>query len=183
MPHFHDEEFRLRTPGFDEIHKKLDRRNFLVKTSLGLGSLAIGSLLGARGFSGARPATGPPAISAPGAEAEMLAKLPHFIPRAKRIVYLFMAGGPSQFETFDYKPKLLQLAGQDLPDSVRNGQRLTGMSASQSILPVVPSIFKFGQYGKEGTWVSELLPHTAKVVDDLCIVKSLYTEAINHDPA
>src|SRR3546814_832577 len=99
------------------------------------------------------------------------------------IVYLFMAGGPSQFETFDYKPKLGNLAGQDLPDSVRTGQRLTGMSASQSSLPMVPSIYKFQQHGKTGTWVSELLPHTARVVDELCIVKSLHTEAINHDPA
>src|SRR3546814_60107 len=139
----------------------------------------MGSLRGAKMFSGARANPG----NTLSPEAEMLRRIPHFIPKAKRIVYLFMAGGPSQFETFDYKPKLVNLAGQDLPDSVRNGQRLTGMSASQSSLPMVPSIYKFQQHGKTGTWVSELLPHTARVVDELCIVKSLHTEAINHDPA
>ncbi|HET9487945.1 MAG TPA: DUF1501 domain-containing protein, partial [Chryseosolibacter sp.] len=113
----------------------------------------------------------------------MLKAIPHLVPKAKRVVYLFMSGGPSQFETFDYKPELIRMAGQDLPDSVRKGQRLTGMSASQSMLPVAPSIYKFSQHGKSQTWVSELLPHTARVVDDLCIVKSMYTEAINHDPA
>src|SRR5690606_3625793 len=94
-----------------------------------------------------------------------------------------MAGGPSQFETFDYKPKLVDLFGQELPGSVRQGQRLTGMSANQSSLPIAPSAFKFNRHGKSRTWVSELLPYTASVVDELCIVKSLYSEAINHDPA
>ncbi|HVV71637.1 MAG TPA: DUF1501 domain-containing protein [Verrucomicrobiae bacterium] len=108
---------------------------------------------------------------------------PHFPPKAKRIIYLFMAGGPSQLETFDFKPLLNQRNGEDLPESVRMGQRLTGMSGNQAILPLAGSIFKFNQYGKSGAWVSELLPHTSKVVDDLCIVRSMYTEAINHDPA
>jgi hypothetical protein len=94
-----------------------------------------------------------------------------------------MSGGPSQFETFDYKPALAGMFGKGLPDSVRQGQRLTSMSANQSILPVVPSLYKFSQHGHTRTWVSELLPHTAAVVDDLCIVKSMFTEAINHDPA
>src|SRR3546814_14135368 len=96
------------------------------------------------------------------------------------IVYLFMAGGPSQFETFDYKPKFVNLAGQDLPDSVRNGQRLTGMSASQSSLPMVPPIYTFRQHGKTGTCLSALIPHTARVVDELCIINSLPTGGNNH---
>lgn len=187
MSHFHEHEeaFIPDSPELREIDRKLNRRNFLVKTSLGLGSLAVGSLLGAKMLPGAArlAGAGPAGASGLSPEAEMLSRLPHFAPKAKRIVYLFMAGGPSQFETFDYKPKLAKMAGQDLPDSVRNGQRLTGMSASQSILPVAPSIFTFQQHGKSGAWVSELLPHTARVVDDLCIVKSLFTEAINHDPA
>jgi hypothetical protein len=171
----HDEPFRLHTPEFEKLNNRLNRRNFLIRTSLGLGALATGSLLLAKGKSRERLAN---------AEvSDLLTGLPHFTPRAKRIVYLFMSGGPSQFETFDYKPGLVSLAGQDLPDSVRNGQRLTGMSASQSKLPMAPSIYRFDQHGKSGTWVSELLPYTAGVVDDLCIVKSVYTEAINHDPA
>ena len=107
----------------------------------------------------------------------------HVPPRAKRIIYLFMAGGPSQMETFDYKPVLTQRNGEQLPDSVRQGQRLTGMSGNQASLPLAGSRFGFTRHGANGTWVSDLLPHTAKVVDDLCIVRSMYTEAINHDPA
>jgi hypothetical protein len=107
----------------------------------------------------------------------------HVPPRARRVIYLFMAGGPSQMETFDYKPVLNQRNGEQLPDSVRRGQRLTGMSGNQASLPLAGSRFGFGRHGANGTWVSDLLPHTAKVVDDLCIVRSMYTEAINHDPA
>ena len=176
----HDDEFRLHSPDFDPLNKKWDRRTFLTKTSLGLGALAVGSLLGKGLFAGT-----PGSVSNPSAdlEADILKALPHFAPKAKRVVYLFMSGGPSQFETFDYKPGLIKLAGQGLPDSVRKGQRLTGMSANQSILPIVPSIYKFNQYGQSRAWISELLPHTAEVVDDLCFVKSLYSEQINHDPA
>jgi hypothetical protein len=116
-------------------------------------------------------------------EKEIMRMLPAIAPKAKRVVYLFMAGGPSQFETFDYKPTLKSFYGKDLPDSVRQGQRLTGMSANQAILPVVPSKFEFSQHGKSGTWVSDLLPYTAQVVDDLCIINSMFTEQINHDPA
>ncbi len=108
---------------------------------------------------------------------------PHHTPRAKRVIYLFQSGGPSQMELFDYKPRLRDFANQELPDSVRMGQRLTGMSATQSTFPVVPSKFRFAQHGQSGAWVSELLPHTAKIADDLTFIKSLYTEAINHDPA
>ncbi len=107
----------------------------------------------------------------------------HFAPKAKRVIYLFQSGGPSQMELFDYKPTLEKYFKQELPESIRMGQRLTGMSATQSTFPVVPSVFKFKQHGQSGAWVSELLPHTAKLVDDLTIVRSLHTEAINHDPA
>jgi hypothetical protein len=181
MSHHHHEEFRLNSPEFNPLNKKLDRRRFLTKTSLGLGALAMGSLLGAEKIFGSSPDPSPESASK--FEEEILKALPHIAPKAKRVVYLFMSGGPSQFETFDYKPKLVDLAGQNLPDSVRKGQRLTGMSANQSALPMVPSIYKFNQFGKSGTWVSELMPHTAKVVDDLCIIKSINSEAINHDPA
>jgi hypothetical protein len=182
MADHHDDPFRLHTPDFERLNRSLDRRNFLVKTSLGLGALATGSLLGIHQLFGnaSKPLT---ENSTASFEEEMLRAIPHFAPKAKRIVYLFMSGGPSQFETFDYKPGLAGMMGQALPDSVRKGQRLTGMSANQSILPIAPSAFTFNQHGKNNTWVSELLPHTAAVVDELCIVKSLYSEAINHDPA
>lgn len=182
MSHHHNEQYRIVSPEFDPLNKKWDRRNFLTKTSLGLGAVALGSLLGNKLFGKTEADLISEAV-ADDFEKEILRSIPHLVPKAKRVVYLFMAGGPSQFETFDCKPKLNNLAGQDLPDSIRRGQRLTGMSASQSTLPVAPSIFKFAQHGKTQTWVSELLPHTASVVDDLCIVKSLYSEAINHDPA
>ncbi|MCF0041100.1 DUF1501 domain-containing protein [Dyadobacter fanqingshengii] len=179
--HHHEEPFRINSPEFDILNKKLERRNFLVKTSLGLGALAIGSLFGAQKLLGSGAAA--TSEGAASLEEKVLKALPHIAPKAKRVVYLFMAGGPSQFETFDYKPKLVSMAGQNLPDSVRKGQRLTGMSANQSSLPVVPSIYGFNQHGKSGTWVSELMPYTAKVVDELCMIKSIYSEAINHDPA
>src|SRR5580698_877512 len=108
--------------------------------------------------------------------------LPHFAPKAKRVIYLFQSGGPSQIELFDYKPRLTEFQGSDLPESVRKGQRLTGMSASQSSFPIVPSKFQFARRGESGAWVSELLPHTAQIADRLTFIKSLYTEAINHDP-
>jgi hypothetical protein len=108
---------------------------------------------------------------------------PHFAPKAKRAIYLFMAGAPSQFETFDYKPKLAEMFNQDLPESVRSGQVLTGMTASQARLPIAPSVFPFSQHGKSGHWFSDLFPYTAQIADELCIIKSLHTEAINHEPA
>jgi len=175
----HNEPFRLRIPDLEKLNKGLDRREFLTRTSLGLGALALGTLLGKNAFAKKNDLIEPPS----NLEDEILRAIPHLAPKAKRVVFLFMSGGPSQFETFDYKPKLVDLFGQDLPESVRQGQRLTSMSSNQSILPLVPSIYKFNQYGQSRTWVSELLPHTAAVVDDLCIIKSLHTEAINHDPA
>ena len=136
----------------------LTRRALLGKT-VGLGALS--SLLAKEGLDG----------------------LPHHTPTARRVIYLFQSGGPSQFETFDHKPRLVEYQGQDLPDSVRRGQRLTSMSATQSKFPVVPSKYSFAKHGQSGSEVSELLPHTARIVDDITIIKSLHTEAINHDPA
>ena len=153
-----------------ELHRKLDRRDFLQKTAMGFGALALNSV-----FTGQ--------AKGESMEDQIMRALPSIAPKAKRVVYLFMAGGPSQFETFDYKPNLKSFYGKDLPDSIRKGQRLTGMSANQAILPVVPPNFNFQRHGKSGTWVSELLPFTAQVVDDLCIINSMFTEQINHDPA
>ena len=107
----------------------------------------------------------------------------NFLPRAKRVIYLFMAGGPSQIDLFDHKPDMQNLFNQDLPTSIRMGQRVTNMTANQTRFPVAPSIFKFSRHGKSGTMVSELLPHLASIVDELAIVKTVHTEAINHDPA
>lgn len=147
---------------------------FLNRFGLGLGGVALSQILGPT-----------PIMAAPagGADLGILGGHLHHPARAKRVIYLFMAGGPSQLETFDYKPLLNERHGQELPESVRMGQRLTGMSGNQASLPLAGSAFQFGQHGANGTWVSELLPHTAKVVDDLCLVRSMYTEAINHDPA
>jgi hypothetical protein len=107
----------------------------------------------------------------------------HFPAKAKRVIYLFQSGAPSQIETFDYKPRLMEFQGAELPDSIRQGQRLTGMTATQTTFPVVPSMFAFSRHGNSGAWVSDLLPHMRKVVDDICFIKTLHTEAINHDPA
>ena len=150
----------------------MTRRRFFETGSRGLGLAALAQLLSADTL---RAATG----AAHGG----LAGLPHFPPRAKRVIYLFQSGGPSQMELFDYKPRLKELAGTDLPDSIRQGQRLTGMSASQSSFPVVPSKFPFAKRGESGAWISDLLPYTAKVADQLTFVKTVNTEEINHDPA
>lgn len=146
----------------------VSRRRWLQSLSGGLGGLALGELLGRSRI----------AHAAPGSLSE-----PHQNPKVKRIIYLFQSGGPSQLETYDYKPLLNEQQGKPLPDSVRQGQRLTGMSGNQSVLPLAGSKFKFAQCGANGNWISELLPHTAKVIDDIAIIRSMYTEAINHDPA
>ncbi|MBA4188019.1 MAG: sulfatase [Planctomycetaceae bacterium] len=138
------------------------RRQFLTRSAVGLGALA--SLLG----------EGQAGESAP---------MPRVRPRAKRVIYLFQSGAPSQLDLFDYKPGLKDRFAADLPDSIRKGQRLTGMTATQESFPIAPSKYKFAQHGKSGAWVSSLMPHTAGVVDNLCFVKSVHTEAINHDPA
>jgi hypothetical protein len=123
------------------------------------------------------------ALQAAGREQSGLPGLPHFAPKAKRVIYLFQSGGPSQIELFDHKPRLVEFQGTDLPESVRNGQRLTGMSASQATFPVVPSKFALAQRGQSGAWVGDLLPYTAKIADRLTFIKSVHTEEINHDPA
>ncbi len=108
--------------------------------------------------------------------------LPHFAPKAKRVIFLHQSGGPSQMDLFDYKPNMGKFQGTELPDSIRRGQRITGMTSGQSSFPVASPIFKFQQHGASGTWLSELLPHLSKVVDDIAIVKTMNTDAINHDP-
>ena len=147
------------------------RRHFLGKMTLGLGSVALGSLLIPDLFKSGED--GVPSITG----------LPHFAPKAKRIIYLFQNGAPSQLESFDYKPLLNKMAGEELPASIRMGQRLTGMTSGQAKFPLVGSHFSFKQYGQSGAWVSELFPHTAKIVDEICFIKTMHTEAINHDPA
>jgi hypothetical protein len=142
--------------------RALHRRAFLLQTGLNLGGVALASLLNTESQAAGRPP---------------------FAPRAKRIIYLFMHGGPSQLDLLDHKPDLKKQHGQELPPSVRGNQRLTGMTSDQKSLPVASSIFHFQQYGQNGTWVSELLPHTGRIVDELCLIRSLHTEAINHDPA
>ena len=109
--------------------------------------------------------------------------LPHFTPKAKRVIFLFQSGGPSHLDLFDYKPGLKEFFDKDLPDSVRQGQRITGMVSGQARLPVQPTRYKFQQCGESGRWISELLPHTQKISDELCVIRSMNTEAINHDPA
>ncbi len=162
----------------------LTRRHFFGKTSLGMGTAALAQLFATELSAGAPPSAANVATTANlHLHGSGVLDSYHHAPKAKRIVYLFMSGGPSQIETFDYKPQLNIDNGKELPDSVRRGQRLTGMSGNQATLPIAGSIFKFRQHGQAGTWISDLLPHTAKVVDELCIVKALHTEAINHDPA
>ena len=149
----------------------INRRRFLSRLSLGIGSVALGSLL-------------IPDLFGSGSEEELaMTGLPHFAPRAKRIIYLFQNGAPSQLDLFDYKPRLNEMFGEELPASIRMGQRLTGMTADQKKFPLAGSYFKFDQYGQHRMWFSELLPHIAAIADDLCVIKTLHTEAINHDPA
>jgi hypothetical protein len=147
----------------------LTRRHFFGRAALGLGTAALATLMNPR----ARSAT----------TTGGLPDLPHFAPRAKRAIYLFMNGGPSQMDLFDYKPAMDKLFDKDLPDSIRKGQRLTTMTSGQTRFPIAPSKYKFAQHGQSGAWVSELMPWTAKIVDKLAFIKSVNTEAINHDPA
>ena len=147
------------------------RRHFLTKAGLGIGSAALGTMLFKDQLFGTNEATSIPLGVA------------QFAPKAKRIIYLFQNGAPSQLETFDYKPLLNKMHGEELPASIRMGQRLTGMTSNQESFPLVGSTFGFAQHGQSGAWVSELFPHMASIVDEMCIVKSMHTEAINHDPA
>ncbi|HEX5789959.1 MAG TPA: DUF1501 domain-containing protein, partial [Luteolibacter sp.] len=144
---------------------RLNRRHFFKLGAAGIGGMALGDLLGST----------PDPAKMPG--------IAHFAPKAKRIIYLFQSGGPAQHDLFDPKPLLRKMNGQQLPPEVRAGQRLTGMSANQTSLPLAGSQFEFSQAGKSGAWFSELLPYHRDIADDICIIRSMYTEAINHDPA
>ncbi len=159
----------MKLPPADSLEMAITRRQFFRSTATGIGAAALGSLLG-------------PSLLGTSPGADVLGK-PHFPPKAKRVIYLFMHGGPSQLDLFDHKPGLRAWHGKDLPESVRGSQRLTGMTSGQKTFPVTSSIFNFAQHGKSGAWVSELLPHTAGIVDELCFIRSMNTEAINHDPA
>jgi len=153
------------------------RRRFFASAGAGVSAAALATLLD-RSAPAADPATAPRGKSRPG-----VLKALHVPAKAKRVIYLVMSGGPSQIDLLDYKPKLKELNATELPASVRMGQRITGMTAGQKSFPCAASIFNFQQHGQSGTWISELLPHTAAVIDELAIVKTLNTEAINHDPA
>lgn len=148
------------------------RRRFFARGAQGIGALALASLIGDKAIAGtdATPVGGLPG-------------LPHFAPKAKRCIYLHLVGAPPQMETYDYKPGMKDWFDKDLPDSIRKGQRLTTMTSGQTRFPIAPSIYKFNQHGKSGAWVSELLPYTARMVDDIAIIRSMNTEAINHEPA
>lgn len=152
----------------NELTSQQTRRAFLGGSALGLGSIAMNSLL-----SGAETT---------GVAGDLKDGL-HFPAKAKRVIYLFQSGGPSQMDLFDYKPGMTKRFGEEVPTSVYPAERKTTMTSGQKSFPVAPSIFKFAQHGESGTWLSENLPHLAKVVDDVCVIKSMHTEAINHDPA
>jgi hypothetical protein len=159
-----------------QLNAAMTRRQFFRRSTAGIaiGIPALATLLTNHGFA---------ADTATDTKTAGLVGLPHFPPKAKRVIFLHQSGAPSQMELFDYKPNLVKSQGVELPDSVRMGQRITGMTSGQSSFPVASSIFKFNQYGRSGTWISELLPYHGKIVDDITIIKSTYTEAINHDPA
>jgi hypothetical protein len=153
----------------------MTRRHFFGRSAAGIGAAALASLLTPEAFANTVAQARPSGLGT-------LGQL-HFAPKAKRVIYLFQSGGPSQMDLFDPKPKMAGLFDKDLPDSIRMGQRITGMTSNQSRLPVAPSIFNFAQHGSSGAWLSNLVPHTAGIADDLCFVRSMHTEAINHDPA
>jgi hypothetical protein len=158
---------------FEDYVRAETRRQFLARGRNALGFAALASLLGEAGASSL--------IETPGAGIGK--QLSHFAPKAKRVIYLHMVGGPSQMDLYDYKPKMAEYYDKDLPDSIRQGQRLTTMTSGQSRFPIAPSKYEFKQHGKSGMWVSELLPWTAKCVDEMCFIRSMHTEAINHEPA
>jgi len=155
-----------------QVAQELNRRTFLARSGLNLAALALGTLLSPGRVRAATPAN---VGGLPG--------LPHFPPKAQRVIYLFQSGAPSQMDLFDDKSALRDKRGTELPASIRMGQRITTMTSGQKSLPVAPTIFQFARHGKSGASLSELLPHTAKIADELCIIKSMRTEAINHDPA
>jgi hypothetical protein len=161
-----------------DLSLMLQRRAFLGRSAGGIGQLALASLL----FPELVSQTASAGSQATGAS-QGLASLPHFAPRAKRVIYLFQSGGPSHVDLFDYKPVMRQLHGTNLPAEVRGNQRVTGMTAGQASFPVVAPLWPLKQCGRHGTWISDLLPHTQTIADEITIIKSLHTEAINHDPA
>ena len=152
---------RRKLPDVEAMIHYQSRRQFFARSAVG--AAALTTLLRADGLAAERE--------------------PHFAAKAKRVIFLFQSGGPSHLELLDYKPDLAKHHGSELPDSIRRGQRLTGMTSGQKSFPVIAPKFKFAQHGKAGAWVSELLPHTARIIDDLCVVRSMHTDAINHDPA
>ena len=152
-----------------ELHMLQTRRAFLRRSTLGLGSIALGSLLNAQAAK--RNAIGG------------LAGLPHFAPKAKRVIYLFQSGGPSQMDLFDHKPHLAKRFGEEVPESIYPAERKPTMTSGQASFPCAPSTLKFTRHGQAGTWLSEPLHHLAQVIDDVCVIKSMHTDAINHDPA
>ena len=157
------------------LQQNMSRRDLFANAGRPLGAAALASLGGHSHLAAADQ-------SALAAANGGLPGLPHFPQKAKRVIYLFMCGGPSHIDTWDYKPELRKIHGQELPESIRNGQRITTMTSGQKAFPCVAPMFKFSRHGQNGTWVSEILPHTAKLVD-ITLVKSVHTEAINHDPA
>ncbi len=162
---------------FEKNHRKLlTRRQFFGRAATGIGTVALASLLNPRLLA-------EPAAQETGQATRGILHPLHFAPKAKRVIYLHQSGAPSHIDLFDYKPQMQKFHGQELPASIRMGQRLTGMTSHQAHFPVAASRFSFSQHGRCGTWISELLPYTAQVVDELCIVKTVHTEAINHDPA
>lgn len=158
---------------FHEYGRHITRRHFFARGSHALGWAALASLTGSGVLRGPNIATA----------SDAKPNLAHFPGKAKHIIYLHMVGGPAQMDLYDYKPAMDRFFDKDLPESIRMGQRLTTMTSGQKRFPVAPSKFKFAQYGQSGMWVSELLPWTAKMVDDMCFVRSMHTEAINHEPA
>ncbi len=158
-----------------EIQRSITRRTFLQRSASGIGLAALGSLLNQTNAAGT--------FSGPPKDGSIPLDFPNWTPKAKRVIYLFQSGAPSQMELFDPKPLLVNRRGENLPASIRQGQRLTTMTSGQATFPVAPSIFQFGQHGQSGAWLSELLPNLGKIADELCIVRSVFTEAINHDPA
>ena len=150
---------------FEEYNHKMNRRNFLSGSVLGLGATALSGLMNDNNLFNND------------------LQLPHFAPKAKRIIYLFQSGAPSQLDLFDYKPKLKEMFGQELPASIRGEQRVTGMTAHQKSFPLAGSKFNFAQYGKGGIWLSEILPYHQQIADEMCVIRSMHTEAKNHDPA
>ena len=163
-----------------EAELLMTRRQLFGRSTLGIGTAALSGMLTAGGIGGLASLAG-----AAEGHRNGLPGMPNFAPKAKRVIYLFMSGGPSQLDLWDYKPKLKDLFNAELPDEIRHGQRITTMTSGQSRFPIAPSIYKFNKHDNQGdgAWVSELLPHTAGVVNELCVVKSMWTEAINHDPA